>query len=562
MQEQRCSSIPAILLSRTLDEVRGAGGGDKDNGHKFEKQVSLESIPAVCAQPVEVGPCRAALRRWYFDPETGNCSLFVYGGCQGNKNNFGSHEGCHTVCSPSDHASSTFNNSMSKFLIVHALGVVLAGLAATVAALLLFMWLRRLDSNRVQRTSIFTVRPQPQPRSDDTASLIPNMVFWCSSIPAILLSRTLDEVRGAGGGDKDNGHKFEKQVSLESIPAVCAQPVEVGPCRAALRRWYFDPETGNCSLFVYGGCQGNKNNFGSHEGCHTVCSPSDHASSTLNNSMSKFLIVHALGVVLAGLAATVAALLLFMWLRRLDSNRVQRTSIFTVRPQPQPRSDDTASLIPNMVFSPDYLLMASSHERSDTSFPLSLLCLASPFHSFVLSALSHNEQRCSSIPAILLSRTLDEVRRVGGGDKDNGHKFEKQVSLESIPAVCAQPVEVGPCRAALRRWYFDPETGNCSLFVYGGCQGNKNNFGSHEGCHTVCSPSDHASSTLNNSMSKFLIVHALGVVLAATVAALLLFMWLCRLDSNRVQRTSIFTVRPQPQPRSDDTASLIPNMVF
>uniref|UniRef100_UPI0035901492 boophilin-G2-like n=1 Tax=Myxine glutinosa TaxID=7769 RepID=UPI0035901492 len=160
-----------------VEQMEGVGGGDKDNGHKFEKQVSLESIPAVCAQPVEVGPCRAALRRWYFDPETGNCSLFVYGGCHGNKNNFGSHEGCHTVCSPSDHASSTLNNSMSKFLIVHALGVVLAGLAATVAALLLFMWLRRLDSNRVQRTSIFTVRPQPQPRSDDTASLIPNMVF-------------------------------------------------------------------------------------------------------------------------------------------------------------------------------------------------------------------------------------------------------------------------------------------------------------------------------------------------------------------------------------------------
>lgn len=169
-----------------VEQLEGDGGGEKNNVDQFEKQVSLKNIPAVCTQPVEVGSCRALMYRWYFNPETRNCSLFIYGGCHGNKNNFVSRESCHAVCSPSDHADSTLNNSMSKFLIVHALGVIFAGLAAAIVALLLFMWLRRLDGNRVRSHSIFTVRPQPSPpRSDDTASLIPNMAFWtnwgCSS---------------------------------------------------------------------------------------------------------------------------------------------------------------------------------------------------------------------------------------------------------------------------------------------------------------------------------------------------------------------------------------------
>uniref|UniRef100_A0A8C4Q2T8 BPTI/Kunitz inhibitor domain-containing protein n=1 Tax=Eptatretus burgeri TaxID=7764 RepID=A0A8C4Q2T8_EPTBU len=56
------------------------------------------------------------------------------------------------------------------------------------------------------------------------------------------------------------------------------EPVEVGSCRALMYRWYFNPETRNCSLFIYGGCHGNKNNFVSRESCHAVCSPSDHGT--------------------------------------------------------------------------------------------------------------------------------------------------------------------------------------------------------------------------------------------------------------------------------------------
>ena len=37
-------------------------------------------------------------------------------------------------------------------------------------------------------------------------------------------------------------------------------------------RYYFDPAVGECKEFIYGGCQGNENNFMTKEACEAMCS--------------------------------------------------------------------------------------------------------------------------------------------------------------------------------------------------------------------------------------------------------------------------------------------------
>ncbi len=54
-------------------------------------------------------------------------------------------------------------------------------------------------------------------------------------------------------------------------PDICLLPIEVGPCEAAMPRWAFDPEQERCVGFVYGGCQGNENNFETLEACQAAC---------------------------------------------------------------------------------------------------------------------------------------------------------------------------------------------------------------------------------------------------------------------------------------------------
>ncbi|KAH8351770.1 hypothetical protein KR084_010524, partial [Drosophila pseudotakahashii] len=51
----------------------------------------------------------------------------------------------------------------------------------------------------------------------------------------------------------------------------CNLPKVQGPCKAMIRRFYYNPGDKKCTKFIYGGCQGNGNNFLSIEACEAAC---------------------------------------------------------------------------------------------------------------------------------------------------------------------------------------------------------------------------------------------------------------------------------------------------
>ncbi|XP_039599375.1 amyloid-beta A4 protein-like isoform X1 [Polypterus senegalus] len=57
----------------------------------------------------------------------------------------------------------------------------------------------------------------------------------------------------------------------EVVREVCSEEALTGPCRAMLPRWFFDLSKGQCFQFIYGGCGGNRNNFGTEEYCMSLC---------------------------------------------------------------------------------------------------------------------------------------------------------------------------------------------------------------------------------------------------------------------------------------------------
>ncbi|XP_068564550.1 low-density lipoprotein receptor-related protein 11 [Cebidichthys violaceus] len=51
----------------------------------------------------------------------------------------------------------------------------------------------------------------------------------------------------------------------------CAASPVVGPCKGTFPRWYYDQNAGECKHFLYGGCQGNHNNFLQETDCVSEC---------------------------------------------------------------------------------------------------------------------------------------------------------------------------------------------------------------------------------------------------------------------------------------------------
>ncbi|XP_028252550.1 low-density lipoprotein receptor-related protein 11-like [Parambassis ranga] len=61
----------------------------------------------------------------------------------------------------------------------------------------------------------------------------------------------------------------EQEDSVSQDP--CAAAPVVGPCKGIFPRWYYDQNAGECKHFLYGGCQGNHNNFLQESDCVSEC---------------------------------------------------------------------------------------------------------------------------------------------------------------------------------------------------------------------------------------------------------------------------------------------------
>lgn len=51
----------------------------------------------------------------------------------------------------------------------------------------------------------------------------------------------------------------------------CGFKADDGPCKAMLKRFFFNIHTQQCEEFIYGGCEGNQNRFESLEECKEKC---------------------------------------------------------------------------------------------------------------------------------------------------------------------------------------------------------------------------------------------------------------------------------------------------
>lgn len=383
------AAIPRVFYNKNTKKCEDfLYGGCKGNNNNFEtmeqcnsvcSKVEAKTVSNVCQLDSEVGPCKAALPRYFFNKKTQKCEVFSFGGCQGNANNFLSEEDCRKAC-PNG------NDDTKK------------------------------DS-------------ESQPKSEK-CTLLPSTGPCFASIERYFYDvKTKQCEKFVYGGCQGNANNFEliqdcqkeciTQQEVAPVVDQCTLKPETGLCKAALTKYFFNSESKKCETFIYGGCGGNANNFETESDCNAKCQKTESTSAEEPKNCN----------LPAKVGPCRARLTRYYF--NVETKKCEQFYFGGCQPN------------------------------------------GNNFHSQ-----DECEINCYSV--------------------QQPTKKESQTDVSPSDDVCKQPKVIGPCKALFRRFFFNTETNACESFNYGGCQGNQNNFDAKEECEKKCLPSGSQKSKALN----------------------------------------------------------------
>ncbi|XP_054258197.1 papilin isoform X2 [Macrosteles quadrilineatus] len=475
-------------------------------GEHFEGCTDIPLGPGeLCTLPKDRGTCRDFTVKWFYDTEYGGCSRFWYGGCEGNENRFKSQEECKQTCveppgrdacflpkieGPCDGYYPTWyydaeRKQCGQFVYGGCLG----------------------NGNK------FETREQCEelcvtPDTLDACEKPADEGLCKGNFTRWVYDKEADSCTTFNyGGCRGNNNNFLTELACQQKcmqpgrsreQHTCILPALVGDCHNYTARWYYDSLEAQCRQFYYGGCGGNHNNFQTQEECQQTCDrgyvPPPPPPPPEQDYEPPVVPPYEVEEPAERQPQPSQPFTTDMCFLRDDAGDCQESNLhffydsrdgvckhflysgcggngnrFTTIQECEIRCGNVQDLcsLPQVVgpcdgVEPQYYY----DQRTDSCYPFDYGGCQGNTNRF--ASVAECEQRCRRAPPI------------------------PPTSAPTAPPapprnnICYLPVDKGPCNEQLPAWFFDPASGQCQTFVYGGCQGNANRFGSIEQCERQC----------------------------------------------------------------------------